>query len=176
MASGRDAELSEAAGGETFCARHPKTETALRCSRCGTPICPRCLIQTPVGARCPTCANVSRVPTLDVSPVFILRGVGAALASGAAAGALWGYAFQGFLGFFIIFLAISMGWAVSESVSLATNRKRSVTLQAIAIGGVVLAFFVHNLVLGYVLPPTGNPWAYIATGVAAFYAYSRLKF
>ena len=43
-----------------FCARHPKTETLLRCGRCETPICPRCQIPTPVGMRCRTCARVKR--------------------------------------------------------------------------------------------------------------------
>lgn len=38
------------------CARHPSVETELSCSRCGTPLCPRCLVQTEVGQRCPTCA------------------------------------------------------------------------------------------------------------------------
>lgn len=39
-----------------YCARHPKTETLLRCGRCGTPICPRCMVQSGVGIRCPDCA------------------------------------------------------------------------------------------------------------------------
>ncbi|MDA0256830.1 MAG: rhomboid family intramembrane serine protease, partial [Chloroflexi bacterium] len=37
----------------TVCERHPETETELRCQRCDTPICPRCMVQTPVGFRCP---------------------------------------------------------------------------------------------------------------------------
>src|SRR5947207_8198116 len=45
------------------CARHPNVETVLRCGRCETPICPKCLISTPVGARCPTCAQVKRFAT-----------------------------------------------------------------------------------------------------------------
>ena len=39
------------------CARHPSVETTLRCGRCETPICPRCLVHTPVGARCPDCGQ-----------------------------------------------------------------------------------------------------------------------
>src|SRR5207302_6294054 len=65
------------------CARHPNTETVLRCGRCETPICPRCQIQTPVGARCPTCARVKRFALL-VKPrelaQAIAYGVGAAAA------------------------------------------------------------------------------------------------
>ena len=36
----------------TRCAEHPDVETGLRCGRCETPICPKCMIMTPVGARC----------------------------------------------------------------------------------------------------------------------------
>src|SRR5206468_12305157 len=65
--------------GTLRCARHPNTETVLRCGRCDTPICPRCMIPTPVGARCPTCAQVKRFAML-VKPrelaLSILYGVG----------------------------------------------------------------------------------------------------
>ncbi|MGH9281110.1 MAG: B-box zinc finger protein [Acidimicrobiales bacterium] len=36
---------------EVVCARH-RTPTQLRCVRCQRPICPRCLVQTPVGFMC----------------------------------------------------------------------------------------------------------------------------
>jgi hypothetical protein len=39
-----------------YCARHPNTETMLRCGRCDTPICPRCMVHSGVGIRCPDCA------------------------------------------------------------------------------------------------------------------------
>ncbi len=42
------------------CSRHANIETDLSCGRCGTPICPRCLVQTDVGIRCPRCASPAR--------------------------------------------------------------------------------------------------------------------
>lgn len=39
-----------------YCARHPQTETLLKCGRCDTPMCPRCMIHADVGIRCPDCA------------------------------------------------------------------------------------------------------------------------
>ena len=39
------------------CYRHPDRETAVSCSSCGRPICPECMTPTPVGMRCPECAN-----------------------------------------------------------------------------------------------------------------------
>ncbi len=41
---------------DTFtCHWHPRTETALRCYQCGTPICVKCARRTPVGYICPDC-------------------------------------------------------------------------------------------------------------------------
>ena len=163
----------------TYCARHPQVETVLRCGRCDTPICPRCLVQTPVGARCPNCANVRRIPTVDIKPIFIARGLAAALISGAAIGAFWGYAIGGGrefrLGFLLIFLAMGIGWAISETVSLATNRKRGYVLQISAALGVVLAYAIHNVVAGAGIAPAGDLWGYIAMVIAAAFAWSRLS-
>ena len=39
------------------CYRHPDRETRVSCSSCGRPICPECMTPTPVGMRCPECAN-----------------------------------------------------------------------------------------------------------------------
>jgi membrane associated rhomboid family serine protease len=39
------------------CYRHPNRETGVSCSNCGRPICPECMTSTPVGMRCPECAN-----------------------------------------------------------------------------------------------------------------------
>jgi membrane associated rhomboid family serine protease len=39
------------------CYRHPDRETGVSCSSCGRPICPDCMTPTPVGMRCPECAQ-----------------------------------------------------------------------------------------------------------------------
>ncbi len=39
------------------CYRHPNRETSVSCSRCARPICPDCMIPSPVGMRCPECAG-----------------------------------------------------------------------------------------------------------------------
>ena len=41
------------------CYRHPGRDTAVACSMCARPICPDCMISTPVGMRCPECAQQS---------------------------------------------------------------------------------------------------------------------
>ena len=39
------------------CYRHPKNETAVRCSSCARPICTECMIFAAVGIKCPECAG-----------------------------------------------------------------------------------------------------------------------
>jgi hypothetical protein len=169
----RSTELEDAPEGATFCARHPQVETYLRCGRCETPICPRCLVQTPVGARCRNCANVRTLPTFDVTPLFFARAQTAALVSGVTCGAIWAYLLPDFFGFFMmLIIGFALGWAVSESVSLATNHKRGLGLQISAVMGVVLAFLVKEFL---------GPGSFvtdldlITTGIGALFAASRLK-
>jgi len=69
------------------CARHPDTETFIRCSKCDTPICPKCFVQGPAGARCRDCASLRSTPLYRVDP---RRGV-AAVFVGAALGLAGGY-------------------------------------------------------------------------------------
>jgi hypothetical protein len=161
----------------TYCARHPQVETGLRCGRCGTLICPRCLVQSPVGSRCPDCANLTKIPTIDVSPVFLVRGAAASLAAGLATGFVWGLITgngRGFVGFFLIFIAMGIGYAVAEAVSAATNRKRGRTLQYIAGAGVIVAYLVHNVIAYEALFVQNDIWGILAAGFGAYWAYQRI--
>ncbi len=47
--------------GAYYCSRHPKITTLIRCGRCDTPICQRCMVFGPAGNRCRACAK-NRVP------------------------------------------------------------------------------------------------------------------
>jgi hypothetical protein len=47
--------------GAWYCFRHKKEVTRVRCGRCETPICPRCMVFSPAGVRCKDCAK-NRVP------------------------------------------------------------------------------------------------------------------
>jgi hypothetical protein len=125
------------------CARHPKTETNLRCGKCGQPICPKCLVQTPVGARCPECAAVKRLPVYDVSAVFYARAIAAGLATASVLGVVW--PFIPFGGYFLIVIGMGIGYAIGEVVGLSVNRKRGRGLQAIAGISMVVSYVIRSL-------------------------------
>src|SRR3970282_2971182 len=105
------------------CARHPKVETELTCGRCETPICPRCAVFTDVGVRCPTCAPARKLPQFEVGFVYLLRGAAAALAAGAALGAVWGALLPGGIGFLGLLLAAGLGYALAGAGGAAAKRK-----------------------------------------------------
>ena len=133
----------------TKCARHPDTETNLRCGKCGTPICPRCLVQTPVGSRCPDCARLRKLPTFRVSGSYYLRAIGAALVTAAIAGLIWGV-FNYFIAFFYInlLLAGGVGYLIAEAIGFAANRKRGTWLAAIGGTAVVFCYLVNIFTFG----------------------------
>jgi hypothetical protein len=159
-----------------FCARHPGVETVLRCGRCETPICPKCVVFTDVGARCPTCAPSRKLPQLEVGPVWLARGGLAAAAAGAVVGVLWGLLLPGTFGLLGILVGAGVGYCIGETVAVATNRKAGTVLQTIAGIGAVLAFLVHNVVAGHALIPTNDIWGIGAALAAIFVAVGRLQF
>lgn len=162
------------------CARHPDTETSLRCGKCGTPICPRCMVETPVGARCKTCADSRKLPVYSVSGLYYLRAIGAGLGAGIAVGLVWGLIYLYLPSyFFTILLSAGAGWLIGEAVSRAVNRKRSVGLAIIGGLAVLLAFgvalFMELNRIGYIdLSWVKIGFYFISAGVGIYIAVSRL--
>lgn len=130
------------------CATHPSVETELACGKCGKAICPRCLVQTPVGARCRDCAQLRRLPQYEISPAFLIRGFTAAVAVGAALGGAWALLlpFSGSI-FFALVVGLGVGYGCGEAASFATNRKTGPQLQAAAVLGVLTAYLVRSAIV-----------------------------
>jgi len=125
------------------CAIHPNIETNLRCGKCGKPICPKCLVQTPVGARCPDCAKPYKLPTFRVTTRYYLRAAGTALGMAIACGLIWGLIIGLFrFGFLNFLLAAGAGYAIGEVVSLSVNRKRGTGLAVVAGIAVAISYVV----------------------------------
>ena len=76
-----------------YCPRDPEVETSLRCGRCGSLICPTCLVQSPVGSRCPSCAAIGRSPMQDSSRGHMVK----AIITGIVVAAIGGPALAGLL-------------------------------------------------------------------------------
>jgi len=130
------------------CATHPDVETNLRCGKCEKPICPKCMVQTPVGARCRECARLYKLPTYRVSTSHYLRAVFTGIGAAAVCGVLWGL-LENYMPFFFIFNIIiggAVGYACAEVISLAVNRKRGTGLAVIAGAAVILSYQIALIV------------------------------
>jgi hypothetical protein len=153
------------------CPRDPAVETALRCSRCGTPICPRCLVQTPVGARCKDCARIGRNPIYTLTAGGMARAAAASLIGGVVMGLAWGLILLPFtFGFFAIFVGAGLGYAFTRVLEVATGRKRGPAVVAFAIGGILVAWAVMAALVPQV-------WLYgaLPAGIGAYLAYMNLR-
>ncbi len=153
------------------CATHPEVETNLSCGRCGHPICPKCMVQTPVGPRCPDCANLKRLPTYEVSPRQYLIAVGIGMGVAIAAGFVWALIWNAIHFLFLsLLIAAGIGYAIGEVISLATNRKRGPGLQAIAGISVVVSFAVY-----YLFVPWFSFYTIIGLALGIVIAIARLR-
>ena len=158
-----------------YCAQHPDVETELACGRCGTLICPRCLIQTPVGARCRACARLRRPPMYTLGPLVIARLAGVATVIGVLVGAAWGMLLPVGFGFFALFLGMFAGYGMARAMEWAGGGKRGPLVQGAAVAGIILAYFVHNLVVSGALIRPNDIWGLLFVGVASVVAWNQLR-
>ena len=175
-----------------YCANHPQTPTALRCNRCGKPVCTKCIVRTPVGYRCRECVRGQQqiFETAVWSDYVIVAVVVAPLAG------LAGFLATS-LGFFVIFLAPVVGGLLAELVRLAVRRHRGRRLNWVALGAFVVGclplllrplLYVFLGLLGGVDPNLGRAttgllfstglsfvWlgVYVVLGAGALYARLR---
>ena len=168
------------------CATHPDMETNLRCGKCGKPICPKCMVQTPVGARCPDCAKLYRLPTFRVSTKHYLRAVGTGLGMAIVCGVIW-RVLMSLVPFFYLnlLLAPGAGYAIGEVISLSVNRKRGTGLAVVGGVAVAISYVVSLWFAGFLL---GIPFQWVfhfglvniiinllALALGVFVAVTRLR-
>ncbi len=157
------------------CASHPDIETNLSCGRCGKPVCPKCVVQTLVGPRCPDCANLKRLPTYEISTRHYLIAIGVGVGFAIVAGIAWALIWRA-IPFLSLLTAAGVGYAIGELISRATNRKRGPGLQVIAGVSVLISFATNYLFAAYVLSvPWFSLFTIIGLALGIFIAVTRLR-
>ena len=157
------------------CHWHPNRETGLRCGSCARPICTECMRQHPVGIRCKECGSPVTLPTHAVSTGYVARGVAAAVGAGMAGliALQVVFALLPFVGFFLYFVMLGLGYALGEVVSAAVNRRRGRVYQWMAVGSVALASSPLLIESLFDLS-IGGLFRLAAIGLAMAVAWSRL--
>lgn len=154
------------------CYRHPGRLTALHCIECERPICVDCVVQAPVGIKCPACARTSRAARGAVPTPRLALGVVAALAIALGLGGLL-HAFR--IPFIGIILAYFAGAATGAGARRASGGYRDPLLAraatvAAAVG--MLALPLAAVVLGGV-GAERLAWPLVYAAAAAYGAHTR---
>lgn len=124
------------------CSFHPGVETEMRCAECERTICPKEMVLTPVGYKCPVCAKPRRSQYVYVKPRQLVGAVLAALAAGVGGGFV-----LGMFGLRFFLIAMFWGMLVGEAVRRGSGGHRGPILGVVAAGGVVLGSLVGGLPL-----------------------------
>ena len=165
-------EIDEQPRGVTQCARHG-TETRLRCSQCGTPICPECSIATPVGQKCPDCAKQPRSARAIGKPRQYAKAAGVGIVAAGIAGFVLSLLFTT-VGFFTWIGSGIAGYLIARAVLWGSEGNRAtpflwiaIVLSAAAVEGAWLVGF------GVLFPGGLNLITYLAAGYGAWLTFNR---
>jgi len=155
-------------GEPLYCINHPKTETRLRCNRCGNPICPKCAVRTPVGFRCTQCIKGQQAVFYSATPLDYLI----AVVIGLVASTIVAFIISAVGLFFTFFLAPVAGGVIAEVVRWATGRRRGRWMWLLVSACIVVGALVA--VFGPVLPFLFVPEARRALLAAPFALIFRI--
>lgn len=152
------------------CANHPNRETALRCNRCGKPICTRCAVHTPVGYRCRECLRGQQSVFETARPIdYPIAGVVSMLGVGLGTSVLTVLSFWGLI------VAPVAGGALAEIVRWAVRRRRGRRLALAALIGGVIGLLPGLVVPAFLLlGAIFNPQAVAGSGGAALSSLWRV--
>ena len=172
---------------DSTCLRHPEITSNLGCGRCGDFICPQCMVQSPVGARCPDCANIGQAPIFRLTPVEVVRSITLSLASAVVFGIAYAVIVWGLwvlpLGFMIgnvaaAFVIALAGAPVGDFVRRVGKNKLDARLRILAAVTMLLIWIVGFAVgemLGVWNGVFLNIIAYIGLGVGIYVAMNRVR-
>ncbi len=124
---------------EHFCVNHPAVSTVVSCGKCASYLCPRCMVFTPVGVRCRSCAQLRRPAQFDVAPGRLAL---AGLASLLVATICWYFALD--ISFALWFIAIFIGLAVGETASRVVRRRVSRPLEVVVAAAIFVGYLVAS--------------------------------
>jgi hypothetical protein len=146
------------------CSNHPGVETRLKCSNCGTPICPRCMVATSVGQKCPACARQPGRARGRPSTVLVGTVLAASLAAGAA-----GAVVLALLGFRAgLLLGAVYGFLVGAAAKRAARGRTHPALGAAAAAGLVVGLAAVAVAMGINPASPALTLAYLTGGGVAF--------
>ena len=172
---------------DSTCLRHPEITSNLGCGRCGDFICPQCMVQSPVGARCPDCANIGQAPIFRLTPVEVVQSIALSLGSAVVLGiayaaivwVLWVLPLGLMVGYVATAFVIALAGApVGDFIRRVGKNKLDARLRILAAVTMLLIWIVGFAVgemLGVWNGVFLNIIAYIGLGVGIYVAMNRVR-
>lgn len=172
--------------GVYWCARHKSVKTRLRCGRCETPICPKCMVMGPTGARCRDCTSYRSSHIYQVSPAQFALAFGASMGFSAIGTFLIGRG-----GLMVLFFAPALGSLLSQGIVRMTKGKRGTPLTIVASVGAIIGALLPvalswlslqgalppgvgaNVVASLILPQLIYPLLYLALAIPAIWYWLK---
>ena len=124
------------------CVNHPQVETVVSCGRCDKPLCPRCMIYTPVGVRCRDCAQLRRLPQYTLTPRVFAR----VLPTAAALALICGFLLS-LVPRLSLLAGVVVGVVVGDVLRRVSGYKQGRAMQAIAGATVLVSILSSNVFL-----------------------------
>lgn len=172
---------------DNTCLRHPNTLSNLRCGRCNDLICPECMLQSPVGARCSDCATIGQAPIFRATGAEFTATIGLAVGGaivfgiiyGLIAWVLWQLPLTLQIGYVAASMVIALAGApLGEFVRRAGKNKLDPRYKIIAAAMMFLVWVVGIIVssgLGVWSGIFYNIIGYIGLGVGIYVAMNRVR-
>ena len=158
-----------------YCYRHTDTETALSCGHCNRPICVKCVVQHPVGIRCPECGQPTKIPQWDITPAYYARAIGAAAGismAGVVVLVLLRVLLPGILAFYAtLAVLVGIGYLIGQGISRVVGGKRGRELQWVAGVAMGITAFIALPLIGIGLGFS----SLIAIAAAIYIAVNQLR-
>ncbi|MFN2157304.1 MAG: hypothetical protein ACK2UX_18900 [Anaerolineae bacterium] len=161
----RQWDATVAAGASLHCINHPHRETALRCNRCGAPVCTSCVVRTPVGYRCAECVKAQQATFFNAQWYdYPIAGIVSLLLSipAAAIASIAGW-------FFAIIVSPVAGGLIGGIVHWAIGRRRGRWTWLVVTVGMVLGALAAMGVTALLRSPSLvslGIYVFMATGAA----------
>ena len=172
---------------EYRCTRHKEIGTNLRCGRCGDLICPKCLIQSPVGSRCPECSKIGQPNILKASKFelfkVLIAGILLSIIGGVLLGIisriLWatpiGYQFGSILTAITLSLfGVLIGEIIRRIGKYKIDRRIKV-VAGLTIFGIYIIGFIFGNLLGVYSVLFTNIVTFIGVAFGIYIAMNRLR-
>ncbi len=171
----------------TYCSKHKDIVTNLKCSRCDSYICTKCMNQTPVGIKCEDCASIGKPKILIISKInllfifinsiFISIGLGFLLSL--FLWVIWNFLptsnFQIGNIFFAVIIAL-LGSQVGEIIRKISGKKISSKIRIISGFSMFLVWFSSIIFSNFLSLPLGiyfNIINLIGLGIGSYIAMNK---